>query len=184
MNEFKAKNKAVENSNFYLTIMKAASLRDIKLELKQKSDEEITELCLLLTKYKKENKELLTYLLFERQDEAGYIRDIKHEIDAQFDVINMASYYFINKGVRKVLRGCKKYIRYSKNKETEVDILIYFCSKVKSVSEYYEHNASLLSIYDKQLEMVRKKIASLHEDLQYDYALMIEELLGEQFEES
>ena len=161
--------------------MKAASLRDIKLELKQKSDEEITELCLLLTKYKKENKELLTYLLFERQDEAG---DIKHEIDTQFDTINMSSYYFINKGVRKVLRGCKKYIRYSKNKETEVDILIYFCSKVKSVSEYFEYNGSLLSIYDKQLEMVRKKIASLHEDLQYDYGLMIEELLGEQFEES
>ena len=85
--------------------------------------------------------------------------------------------------VRKVLRGCKKYIRYSKNKETEVDILIYFCSKVKSVSEYFEYNGSLLSIYDKQLEMVRKKIASLHEDLQYDYGLMIEELLGEQFEE-
>ena len=159
--------------------MKTASLRDIKLELKDKSKEEITELCLLLTKFKKENKELLTYLLYERQNEAAYVQGVKEDVDAQFYGINKATYYFINKGVRKVLRSCKKYIRYSKNKETEAEVLIYFCSKVKEVSEYYDHNTSLLSIYDKQLEIARKKISSLHEDLQFDYGLMIDEVLGE-----
>ena len=159
--------------------MKIAPLKEIKLELKDKSKEEVMELCLLMTKYKKENKELLTYLLFERENEAGYVQSIKDEIDAQFDTINKATYYFINKGVRKVLRSCKKHIRYSKNKETEVEVLIYFCSKVKEVSDYYQHNASLLAIYFKQLEMARKKIAGMHEDLQYDYNLMIDEVLDE-----
>ena len=157
--------------------MKAASLRDIKSELKFKSKEELTELCLLITKFKKDNKELLTYLLFERHDELGYVNSIKEEIDVQFDELNPDSYYRMNKSIRKVLRNCKKFIRYSKNKESEVDILIHFCSRVKQESNHFEYNGTLLSIYAKQLEIVQKKIAGLHEDLQYDYSLMIDELL-------
>lgn len=157
--------------------MKAASLRDIKSELKFKTKDELTELCLLITKFKKDNKELLTYLLFERHDELGYVNSIKEEIDVQFDELNPDSYYRMNKSIRKVLRNCKKFIRYSKNKESEVDILIHFCLRVKQESNHFEYNGTLLSIYAKQLEIVQKKIAGLHEDLQYDYSLMIDELL-------
>jgi len=159
--------------------MKAASVKDIKSELIYKSKEELVELVLSMSKHKKENKELLTYFLFERQDEGGYIKEIKHEIDEMFDGLDYSSYYRATKGVRKVLRNCKKYIRYSKKKETEAEVLIYFCSKIKRIAEYFEYNSSMLSIYDKQLEMARKKIAGLHEDLQYDFNLMIEEELGE-----
>ncbi len=159
--------------------MKPASVKDIKSELIFKSKEELIELCLSMYKHKRENKELLTYFLFERQDEVGYIKEIKNEIDTLIDAINYSTYYHATKGLRKVLRICKKYIRYSKNKETEAEVLIYFCSKVKRIAQYYEFNASLLSIYDKQLEMAQKKIEALHEDLQYDFNLMIEEVLGD-----
>lgn len=159
--------------------MKAASVRDIKEELKFKSKEELVELCLTMSKHKKEIKELLTYLLFGRQNEDDYIKEIKHEIDELFDQLNYASYYQAAKGVRKILRISKKYIRYSKRKDTEAEVLIYFCSKVKTIAEYFEYNSSFLSIYDKQLEIARKKISMLHEDLQYDFQLMIEEELGE-----
>ena len=162
--------------------MKPASVKNIKSELIYKSKEELVELCLMMSKHKKENKELLTYLLFERGDEAGYIKEIKNEMNDLFDNINYSSYYHTTKGVRKVLRISKKFIRYSKNKETEAEVLIYFCSKVKRVSEFYEYNASLCSIYDKQLDIVQKKIKSLHEDLQYDFNLMIEEVLGEELD--
>lgn len=158
--------------------MKPASVKDLKTELIYKSKEELVDLCLTMGKYKKENKELLTYLLFEQQDEAEYIKEIKYEVDGLFSELNYSSYYQSTKGVRKVLRLVKKYIRYSKKKETEVELLIYFCSKVKSILEYFEYNSTLLSIYEKQLEMVQKKIKSLHEDLQYDFRLMIEEELG------
>lgn len=158
--------------------MKPASVKDIKSELIYKSKEELAELCLMMSKYKKENKELLTYLLFERGDESEYVKQIKLEVNKLFEEINYQSYYHATKGVRKVLRICKKYIRYSKNKETECEILIYFCAKVKRVSQLFEFNGSLCSIYDKQLEIVQKKIKSLHEDLQYDFNLMIEDLLG------
>lgn len=158
--------------------MKTAPLKDIKFELKEMSKEDLSSLCLLMAKFKKENKELLTYLLYDRENEAGYVQDIKDHIDDQFDAMNKENYYLVNKGVRKLLRSCKKYIRYSKKKETEAEVLIYFCSKVLEVSEYHDYNAALLSIYDKQLSIVRKKIAGLHEDLQYDYQLMIDDLLG------
>lgn len=159
--------------------MKPASVKEIKAELIYKPKEELVELCLMMSKHKKENKELLTYLLFERGDEGGYIESIKEEMNNLFDDVNYSSYYLAMKGVRKILRIAKRYIRYSKNKATEAEVLIYFCAKVKLICSYYEYNASLLSIYDKQLEIAQKKIKSLHEDLQYDFQLMIEEELGE-----
>ena len=48
--------------------MKAASISEIKTELKGLPPAQLTELCLRLARFKKENKELLTYLLFEAND--------------------------------------------------------------------------------------------------------------------
>ena len=111
--------------------MKAVSVVTIRKELKHKTSEELAELCLRLSRFKKENKELLTYLLFEADSEAGYIETVKAEIDEQFEIINTDSFFYIKKSVRKILRNTKKYIRYSLNKETEVELLLYFCKKLK-----------------------------------------------------
>jgi len=156
--------------------MKAASLKEIKDELKARTPEELLNICLHFAKFKKENKELLTYLLFEASNENDYIEEIKLEIKEQLDSLNHTSYYFVQKGVRKVLKSCKKHIRYSKKPQTEIEILIYFCGQILEISKLYHHNTSLLTIYCKQLEMVRKKINTLHEDLQYDYNLILEEI--------
>ena len=51
--------------------MKTAAVKDIKQELLQRSPKELLALCLRLSRFKKENKELLTYLLFEASDEAA-----------------------------------------------------------------------------------------------------------------
>ena len=99
--------------------MKAATVSEIKRELKSKSELELIELCLRLSKFKKENKELLTYLLYEANNENAYISTIKEEIEIQFSEIVNPSLYYITKSVRKILRNTKKYIRYSKIKETE-----------------------------------------------------------------
>ncbi len=54
--------------------MKAASIQELKQELQHTSLKEITELCLRLARFKKENKELLTYLLFEASDAESLYR--------------------------------------------------------------------------------------------------------------
>ncbi len=64
--------------------MKAASISQIKQELKNRSSNELMEICLRLGRYKKDNKELITYLLFEVQDEQTYISSIKEEMTQQF----------------------------------------------------------------------------------------------------
>ena len=68
--------------------MKAVPVVTIKKELQHLSSDELTELCLRLSRFKKENKELLTYLLFEADFEEGYIETVKLEIDEQFELIN------------------------------------------------------------------------------------------------
>lgn len=156
--------------------MKPASISLIKKELKHKTQEENLELCLRLARFKKENKELLSYLLFEEHNEQGYINDIKEEIDEGFVEINRSSYYYIKKSVRKIQRTIKKYIRYSKKKETEVELLIYFCRKLRDMKPSIDNNVALFNIYYKQKESIKKTIKSLHEDLQYDYNIEMDEL--------
>lgn len=157
--------------------MKAASISEIKRELAHKTPKELMELCLSVGKFKKENKELLTYLLFEASNEQAYIEGLQFEMDEQFEAINTTGYYFMKKSVRKILSGVKKHIRYSKKKETEIALLLHFCKNMQEMRPSMRRNAVLLNIFDRQVAMIEKAIATLHEDLQYDYGLQLDELL-------
>jgi hypothetical protein len=156
--------------------MKAASLRELKSELMQAEREDLLSLCLQLAKFKKENKELLTYLLFEANDQDSFVFTIQQEIDDQFEAINTKSYFYMKKTIRKVLRGVKTNIRYAKNKETEVSLFLYFCEKLKAVYPSIQHNLLLRNLYQRELLSIEKKISALHEDLQYDFKIELEEL--------
>ena len=158
--------------------MKAASIKEIKQELITRSPKELLELCLRLSRFKKENKELLTYLLFESDDEHTYIESIKKDIDDQFEQINRKSYFYIRKSIRKILSTTKKYIRYSGKNETEVDLLIYFCLKLKKFKPSMNGSAALQNMYIRQVELVKKTMSKLHEDLQFDYETEMNELSG------
>lgn len=157
--------------------MKAVTVKKIKNELKYKSQNELIELCLSLSKFKKENKELLTYLLFEAHNEEGYIESVKEEVDILFDEINTKSFFYIRKSVRKILRLIKKFIRYSKKKETEVELLMHFCYKLKNFSPSIRRSPRLMATFERQIILIEKAIDKLHEDLQYDYKLELESLL-------
>ncbi len=156
--------------------MKPVTVKELKQELYNRSPVELLELCLRLSKFKKENKELLTYLLFESADEASFVESLKMEIDQQFELINRKTYYYIKKSVRKILSGIKKHSRYSLKKETEIDLLIHFCAKLRSFNPPVKRNPALQNIYNRQMETIRKKICYLHEDLQYDYGAEISRL--------
>lgn len=157
--------------------MKAASVKEIKQELNTRSPKELLELCLRLSRFKKENKELLTYLLFESYDEQAYIKSIKTDIEDQFEQINRKSYYYIRKSARKILTTTKKFIRYSGKKETEVELLIYFCLKLRKLSPSISRSMALRNMYMRQVELIKKTLAGLHEDLQLDYESDMEILI-------
>lgn len=159
--------------------MKAVTIKQLKDELLHKSANELKELCLHLSRFKKENKELLTYLLFESYNEEGYIQSIKEQMDEQFLEINTKSFFYIRKSTRKILSLTKKYIRYSKNKETETELLLHFCKKLKAMKPSMNGSQQLRNVFDSQIKMIKKAIEKLHEDLQYDYQLELNQLLDE-----
>jgi hypothetical protein len=104
--------------------MKTTSLSDIRQELENLSAKEITALCLRLARYKKENKELLQYLLFNAHDTEAYTEQVKEMIDALFEDVNRANLHLAKKTLRKILKQTNKYIRYTGSKQTEAALLI------------------------------------------------------------
>jgi len=157
--------------------MKAASVKELKTALNGCPPEELMEICLRLAKFKIENKELLTYLLFEAGNEVAYRQEVKHYITMQFEGISTPNYYYVKKSVRKILRNVKKYIRYSKQKETNAELLLHFCTELKKSYPDMQRSQALLNIYSRQVVALQKIMATLHEDLQYDYQQELNNLI-------
>jgi hypothetical protein len=149
--------------------MKSATINELKQELVNLSPKELVELCLRLARFKKENKELLTYLLYEAHDEPGYIGMVKKEIDEQFETINLSHLYFAKKTLRKILRTIGKHVRYTGSKQAEVEWLIYFCRRINDMGIPVEKNQALTNLYNNQVKKIQAVTTTLHEDLQYDY---------------
>jgi hypothetical protein len=150
--------------------MKTASVTEIKKVLAVLEAEEVINLCLRMAKYKKDNKELLNYLLFEASDEIGFVQKVKSEVDELFEELPRSNAYLVKKGLRKILKTTNKYIKYANSKTIEIDLLLYFCQKIKQ-QRFSTHLFSVLgSIWDVQMRKITKSVATLHEELQYDYA--------------
>jgi hypothetical protein len=156
--------------------MKAATVHEIKQELLNCKPAETVELCLRLSRFKKENKELLTYLLFEAHNEEGFVTSVKNEIDELFSEINQSQLYFAKKSLRKIVRIINKYSRYSGIKETDLAIRIHFCTILKESGIPISQNAVINNLYLSQLKKINTVLATLHEDLQYDYRRQVDEL--------
>ena len=175
MNSFRLRGRNLDKL-LIVALMKAASIRELKDAMKSLTAGELTELCLRLARFKKENKELLAYLLFEASDEVQYIETVKAEITEQFGAVNTRSYYYMKKSVRKILSGVRKHIRYSKQKETEVELLLHFCFELKGLQPSIFRSKVLRNLYDRQLARIRKVLSTMHEDLQFDYQLELDRL--------
>ncbi len=159
--------------------MKAASISDLKQELQQETPAKLVELCLRLARFKKENKELLTYLLFEAHDVNAFIKSVKGEMDELFSTINLSNLYYVKKTLRKILRITNKYIRYSGSDIVAVELLMHFCNKLKETGIPIQRNTVIANIYSGQIKKIKQLISSLHEDLQYDYKRELDLLTDE-----
>lgn len=154
--------------------MKTASIVQLKKELQFQTHEELVELCLRLVKFKVENKALLTYLLFESHDEDAYINAVKDNLIEVFTSMNTDSYHYMKKTIRKILRQIRTFSKYSNKKETEVELLLFFCEQLNQLEPSIHKNNTLRNLYERQIITLEKKIMLLHEDLQYDYITQIQ----------
>lgn len=156
--------------------MKAATVHEIKKELEGLDPEVTQALCLRLARFKKDNKELLTYLLFEAHDEAGYVESIKREITEQFQEIPNLTVYYVKKSLRRILRLVNKQIKYSGLPVSELILRIHFCQQIKQSAIPIDKSPVLVNLYQQQLKKIQLALSKLPEDLQYDYQSEIENL--------
>lgn len=160
------------------TYTRAATVHEIKQQLQQEPPARVVEICLKLARFKKENKELLTYLLFEANDETAYIGNVQKDITGLFAEINSSNLYFAKKTIRKILRITNKHIRYMANPQAEIELLLFFCTTLNQMKLPLEKNAALKNLYTNQLKKIKQAIGKLHEDLQYDYNRQLKLLEG------
>jgi hypothetical protein len=156
--------------------MNAASLNELKRALDDAEPKELKALCLRMAKFKKENKELLSYLLFEAQDESGYVESVKHEVSTLFEEISNFNTYYLKKSLRRILKHVNKQIKYSGLPETEVALRIHFCKHIRDSDVPLTKSVVLMNMYDQQLKKIHQALEKLHEDLQYDYNDAVREL--------
>ncbi len=156
--------------------MKSHSINEIQKELSTLDKKEVLDLCMRLAKHKKESKELLSYLLFEVNDEKEYLDKVKKAIDELFLDINRKSAYTTKKGLQKVVRNLNKFIKNSSKKETQLDLRIYFCKKVKTARINLDSSRIISNLYYREIDKIKIIFSKLHEDLQYDYKEDLEKL--------
>ncbi|MFT6210725.1 MAG: hypothetical protein ACJATE_001348 [Bacteroidia bacterium] len=154
--------------------MKSASLAQIRKELKTLSREEVADLCEKLIKYKRDNKELLNYLLFESVDEDSYVEAIKQDVSEAFSATNTSGFYLAKKSIRRALRIANKYIKYSDQPETELDVLLHFCEELKALDINFKRSKVLVNLYERQLVKINDVYSDLHEDLQFEFKSRVE----------
>ena len=152
------------------------NLQSVKKELQHLSSNQLSDLCLRLAKYKKENKELLSFLLFEASNEDNYIVSIKQEIDELFKSLPSHSYY-LAKTLRKVLKLITKHVKFMASKPAEIDLLLHYCQQYINNFDKRTGYKPLRQLLHKQLEKIAKLISALHEDLQHDYKTEFEKVI-------
>ena len=162
--------------------MQSASIKDIKDELKNLDNSELKELVLKLGRFKKENKEYLSYILFLSHDEVDFRNEMKFDIEEEFQQINTSGFYLMKKGIRKILKNTKQAIRFSKNKQTEVELLLFFCEKLVEVSPSIHSSLILTNMLEQQLKMAGKALDKIETDLRHDYQTEINRII-QQFNE-
>ncbi len=156
--------------------MKTASIKEIKTELEHLGQKDLLAVSLRLAKFKKENKELLSYLLFEASDEQQYIKNVQGLLHTQFTEVNVKNLYFTRKNLRKIIRTANRYLKYTDEKSTAIEILIYVCHEIRDLKIDIHKSTVISNLYASLIKKIKKLVSELHEDLQYDYHKAIDQL--------
>ena len=152
--------------------MKAARISELKKELAKLDHDELFDVCVRLAKFKVESKELLTYLLMKADDEIGYADELCDEIDANLNTPGRIH----KKTLRKIVRWMDKSLRFSGDKETELQVRIHFCRRIKEKRIRFGGCRVSENMYATQLRKIDKAIEKVHPDLQFDYNHQLSEI--------
>ena len=75
-----------------------------------------------------------------------------------------------------MLRIANKHIRYTGSKTAEAEILLHYLTNFKGLKLSWQKSTALVNLYKSQLKKIENAIATMHEDLQYDYQRELDRL--------
>lgn len=156
--------------------MKSASISTLEKELHTLDKQDVVSICIQLAKYRKENKELLNFLLFESANRENYIERILVELEESFFTINRKSSYTTKKGLQKVVRLLNKHVKQNASPQAEIQLRTWFCQKVKKARIDLDMDQVISNLYYREVEKIKTVFFKLHEDLQGDFRSSLEEL--------
>ena len=156
--------------------MKAESISTIRKEVQSLDRDEILAILIKIIRYSTINKELASYLLYYAQFDDLFVSEVNKEIADSFSEIETRSAYIAKKSIRKTVRILNKYVRFSNSKKVEIEIRLFFCRQFLHGYFHKLHDDPLLNIYLREVEKIKKVIGALHEDLQSDYMIEIDQL--------
>jgi len=156
--------------------METASVSVIKKELQNLNKSDLLAYLIRVVKYKKENKELISYLLFECDNDKKFTSDLKEMIIENLIQLNMSHVYYVKKGLRKMIRIMNKYLKYASKSDIKVEVMIFCCQQMNEYKIPYKKSPQLQNMYDSLIKKINIEIDSMHEDLQYDYRKMLTDL--------
>jgi hypothetical protein len=144
------------------------SLASLKKELNGLERKELINICARLARHKKENKELLAYLLLDADDPFYYAEKIKPLLDEPFDAPYHSAWAFA-KRLRKALRLISKYQRFTGNARGEAELLVYLMQKFQGDWRAQLTNNGIQKIILRCLVKIETLIDKMDEDYQADY---------------
>jgi len=146
-----------------------ANLNTIKKELIECEKKQLIEIITRLCRFKLDNKSLVSFLLFDAENEPEFVKEAKLQIDDLIEESKYFNFYSTKKRYRKIATLITKYVKFTNKTESEIELRLHL---VKTFTE----NKSELKTYlyfkkalSKQLEKVDKLMKKIHEDLQFEY---------------
>lgn len=158
--------------------MKPSTLNEIKKELNHLSAKELADLFLLVAKFKKENKEYISYLLFESHNKRALLEDIKAEIKGM--IIDFNGNYFkydFKKKLRKLKAFLSKYNKFLNDKALSVEMHLFVCHTLKEHDYPYIKYGVPDAFFALQIKKINTLLNGLHDDLKYDFGRQLETLM-------
>ncbi len=154
------------------------ALKDIKKELEHLSQAQLADACLRLAKYKKDNKELLSYLLYHQDNPLAYAEEVKSIFECDFKTLPRSN-YASTKSLRKILRNINRHAKYTSDKQVELELLVWFCKNFLAYADVRSSHKPLQGIFIRQTEKIAAILPKLHEDLQFDYQQEVDRLIAD-----
>jgi hypothetical protein len=150
--------------------MKFSGVQEIKKELQLLSPKKLQEICLRLAKYKKDNKELLAFLLFESDDKRVFIDEVKSDFNEELTQLEKQNnLFYTKKSLRRLLRLLNRYLKYIDDKAISLELIIWFCQQLKEHQIPMHRSRQLENIYEGLLKKIAVLLKTVHEDLRQDY---------------